>query len=73
MDPEQIKLDHLHHHHHHHHPFKGYVFELFGPHDVHLFLGRPPPLLHLRLYSKAIFGISDPSVLSNLSPRFLYI
>jgi hypothetical protein len=67
MDPVQNILDH-------HHPFKGYVFHLFGLHGAHLFLGRPTPLLHLGLYSKAIFGISDPSVLNKLSPqRFLYI
>jgi len=49
MDPEQNILDQL-----HHHPFKGYAFELFGLHDAHLFLGRPTPLLHLGLYSKAM-------------------
>jgi len=49
MDPEQNILGHQRHH--HHHPFKGYVFDMFGLHDAHLFLGCPTPLLHLGLYS----------------------
>jgi hypothetical protein len=44
--------------------FKGQVFGLFRLHNSHLFLERPTSLLLLRLHSKEIIGMCDPTILS---------